>query len=78
VARQLINTPRVIATVFWDPSGLYVGRFLESGTSFNDTYFTEYVFSDVEHLSALQTALQQKKKVFFHLENSFIHLFIHS
>jgi hypothetical protein len=60
-------------TVFWNPNGLYVNRFLESGTSFNSAYFIEYVLGDSEHLPALQTAIWQKKKVVLHMDNSPIH-----
>jgi hypothetical protein len=35
VARQLTNIPKIIIMVFWNPSGLYVKRFPEIGTSFN-------------------------------------------
>jgi hypothetical protein len=47
VARQLIKTSTVMVKVFWNPTSLYTNRFLESGTSFNSTYFTEYVLSDI-------------------------------
>jgi transposase len=47
--------------------------FLENDTSFNSTYFTEYVFNDIEHLPALQNALQLKKKFVLHMDNSSIH-----
>jgi hypothetical protein len=53
VARRLINKPKIMVTVFWNPSGLYVNRFLEIGTSFNSTYFIEYVLGDIEHMPAL-------------------------
>jgi hypothetical protein len=56
VARQLINILKIRVTVFWNPGGLYVNRFLESGTSVNSAYFAEYVLGDVELLPALQTA----------------------
>jgi hypothetical protein len=36
-------------------------------------YFTEYVLSDIERLPALQTTLQQKKKLVFHMDNSPVH-----
>jgi hypothetical protein len=58
VARQLINTLKIIVTMLWNPSDLSDHTFMEIGTSFNSTYFTEYVLSDSECLSALQTVLQ--------------------
>jgi histone-lysine N-methyltransferase SETMAR len=61
-----------MVTVFWNSSDLYVNIFLESSTSFNSTYFTEYVLSDIESLPALQTARQQKKTFVFHMDNSLI------
>jgi hypothetical protein len=61
VARQLINTPKVMVTVFWNASGLYVNRFLEGCTSLNCMYFTEHVFSEMECLPTPQKELQQKK-----------------
>jgi hypothetical protein len=57
VARQMINTLKVMVTIFWNPSGLYVNKFLEIGTSFNFPYFTEYALSDVERLPVRQTVL---------------------
>jgi hypothetical protein len=68
VARQLINTPKIMVTVFWNPNGLYVNRFLESGISVNSAYFAEYVLGDIELLPALQTARQQKKNFILHRE----------
>jgi transposase len=60
-------------TFFWNSSGLYVHRFLESGKSVNSTYFIEYVLGDIEHLPVLQTAIGQKKKSVLHMDNSPIH-----
>jgi hypothetical protein len=70
VARQLINTPKIMVTVFWNPTGLYVNRFLESGTSVNSAYFSEYVLGDIQLLPVLQKARQQKKKFILHMGNS--------
>jgi hypothetical protein len=57
VAQRLINMPNIMVMVFWNPSGLYVNRFLERGTSFNSSYFIDYVLSDIECLPVLQTAV---------------------
>jgi hypothetical protein len=73
VARRLINTLKIMVTIFLNSSGLYVNRFLESDTSFNSSHFTDYVLSDIERLSALQTAVQQKKRFVFHMANSPVH-----
>jgi transposase len=70
VARQLINTPKIKVTVFWNPNGLYVNRFLERSTSVNSAYFAEYVVRDIEFVPALQTTRQQKKKFIPHMSNS--------
>jgi hypothetical protein len=53
VARRLMNTPKIMVTVFWNPTGLSVNRLLESGTSFNYVYFSYYVISDIKGLPAL-------------------------
>jgi hypothetical protein len=66
VARQLINTPKIMVTVFWNPTGLSVNRLLENSTSFNSAYFIEYVIGDIEYLPALQSAIGQKKRVVLH------------
>jgi hypothetical protein len=47
--------------------------FLEIGTSFNSTYFIEYMLGDIEHLPVLQTAIGQKKKFVLHMDNLPIH-----
>jgi hypothetical protein len=73
VARRLINTPKIMVTVFWNPNGLYINRFLEISTSFNSTYSTNYVLNDIERLSALHTAIQQKKKFVLYMDNSLVH-----
>jgi histone-lysine N-methyltransferase SETMAR len=75
VAPRLPNTPKIMVTLFWNPSGLYVNRILNSETSFNSAYFLKYVLSETEHLSALQTAIGQKKKFIHHMDNSPIHKF---
>jgi hypothetical protein len=73
VARRLINTSTIMVTVLWHPNGLYVNKFLESGTSFNSAYLIENVLGDIEHLAALQTAIGQTKRFVLHVDNSFIH-----
>jgi hypothetical protein len=70
MVRRLINTPKIMVTVFWNSSGFYVNRFLESGTSFKSAFFTDYVFSDIERLPILHTAVQQKQKFVLHMDNS--------
>jgi transposase len=59
--------------VFWNSGGLYVNRLLESSTSFNSAYFTDYVLSDIESLPSLQMAVQQKKKFVLQMDNSPVH-----
>jgi hypothetical protein len=70
VARQLTNKPKIMVTVFWNRSGLYVNRLLESCTSQNSANFAEYVLGDIDLLPALQTAQQQKEKFILHMGNS--------
>jgi hypothetical protein len=62
-----------MVTVFWNPTGLDVNNFLETGTLFNSAHFSDYVFSDIESLPALQTAAEQKKKFAPCMDNSRVH-----
>jgi hypothetical protein len=65
VAQRLINAPTMMITAFWNQSALDVNKFLEGGTSFNSAYFADYVLSEIEHLPALQTAVQKRTSLSF-------------
>jgi transposase len=72
VARQLINTPKVMVTLFWNPWGIYVSNALV-GESFNAEYFVEHILNQVHLLQIVTAARTQKKRFILHMDNSPIH-----
>jgi hypothetical protein len=45
VAKQLINIPKVMITIFWTPFGIHVLAALPERTSFDAEYFIDYVLT---------------------------------
>jgi histone-lysine N-methyltransferase SETMAR len=73
VARQLINTPKVMVTIFWNSFGIHVLAELSEKTSFDAGYFVDYVLTRIEELPIMHTAVSQKEKLIIHTDNSLIH-----
>jgi hypothetical protein len=62
VARRLINIPKALITMFWNPAGLHVSDFL-AGESLNGDYLVRNVFAPV-HLLPIAAAAQKEKALF--------------
>jgi transposase len=73
VARQLIATPKLMITIFWDVSGIHVIDYLPPGTSFDSTYFIDNILYDFNTLPIISVAVRQKKLFVIHMDNSSIH-----
>jgi histone-lysine N-methyltransferase SETMAR len=73
VAKQLINTPKVMVTIFWNPFGIHVLAALPEKTSFDAGYFVDYVLTPIEELSVMYKTASQKQKLVIHMDNSPIH-----
>jgi hypothetical protein len=73
VARRLIDTPKLMVTIFWGASGIHVITFLPPGTSFNSTYFEDQVLSQFISLPVVQEARARKKAFVVHMDNSPVH-----
>jgi transposase len=72
VTRRLINTPKVMITLFWNTSGLQVSNFLE-GESFNAEYFVRNILNPIHSLPIVAVAHKQRKRFILHMDNSPIH-----
>jgi hypothetical protein len=72
VARQLISTPTVMVTLFWNAWGVHVSNALLS-ESFNADYFVRHIFEPIHSLQIVAVAHKQRKQFILHLDNSLIH-----
>jgi hypothetical protein len=66
----LINTPKAIVTIFWNPFGIHVLAALPEKTSSDAGYFVNYVLTPIEELPVMYTAACQKQKLVIHIDNS--------
>jgi hypothetical protein len=73
VARQLINTPKVMITIFWNPFGIHFVAALPEKTSLDVGYFIDYVLTSIAELPVMHTAESQKQKRVIHKDNWPIH-----
>jgi hypothetical protein len=60
VIRRLINTPKVMITLFWNTSELQVSNFLE-GESFNAKYLVRNILNFIHSLLIVGIAHKQQK-----------------
>jgi hypothetical protein len=73
VAKQLINTPKIMITIFWNPFGIQVLAALPEKTLFDAEYFIDYVLTPIEELPAMCAAATQKQTLVIHMDNSPMH-----
>jgi hypothetical protein len=73
VAKQLINIPQIMITIFWNPFGIQVLAALPEKTSFDAEYFINYVLTPIEELSAMRAAVTQKQTLVIYMDNSQIY-----
>jgi hypothetical protein len=57
VARRLINTSKLMITIFWDVSGIHVIDYVPSGESFNSALFIERILPTIAVLPARHAAV---------------------
>jgi hypothetical protein len=69
VARQVINTPKIMATLFWNPWGVHASNAVLS-ESFTADCFVRLMFQPIHSLQIMAVAHTQKKKFILHLDNS--------
>jgi hypothetical protein len=72
VARQLINVPKVMVTLFWNPWGIHVSNALLS-ESFNADSFVRHLLQPIHSLQIVAVAHKQQKKFIFQMANAPIH-----
>jgi hypothetical protein len=72
VARQLINTPTVMVTLFWNPWAVPVSNALLS-KSFNADSFVRHILQSIHSQQIVAVAHKQKKNFVFHMDNSPMH-----
>jgi histone-lysine N-methyltransferase SETMAR len=70
VAKQLINTPQIMVTIFWNPFGIQVLAALREKKSFDAEYVIDHVLIPIEELPAMRAAVTQKQTFVIHLDNS--------
>jgi hypothetical protein len=73
VAKRLINTRKMMITIFWNPFGIYVLAALPEKTSFDAEYFLDYVLTPIEELPVMHAAAIEKQALVIHIDNSAIH-----
>jgi putative heme iron utilization protein len=70
VAKQLINTPKILITVFWNTFGIQILAALPEKTSFDAECFIDHVLTPIEELPAMHAAVTQKQILVIHMDNS--------
>jgi hypothetical protein len=73
VARRLINTPKVMVTVFWNPTGIHILHCLPEDRLFNTAYFIDHVLSKIKKLLDVRAAASEKEKFILHMNDSLVH-----
>jgi hypothetical protein len=63
MARQLSATPKLMITIFWGVSGIHVIDYLPRGTSFDSTYFSDYILCGFNSLPIILVTVKQKKRL---------------
>jgi hypothetical protein len=70
VARLLINTPKLMITIFWNASGIHIIDYVPSGESFNSAHFIERIFPTIAGLTARHAVVRQRKVFVLDMGNS--------
>jgi histone-lysine N-methyltransferase SETMAR len=73
VAKHLINIPKIMIPIFWNPFGIQVLVALPEKISFDAEYFINYVLTPIEELPVMRAAVTQKQILVIHMDNSPIH-----
>jgi hypothetical protein len=70
VAKRLINPPKMMITIFWNPVGIHVLAAVTEKTSFDAEYFFDYVLTPNEELFLMRAAAIQKQTPVIRMDNS--------
>jgi hypothetical protein len=73
VSRQLIATPKLMVTIFWAISRIYVINYFSPWSSFDAAYFVDHILNSFETPPAVLLAKRNKKSFVIHRANSPIH-----
>jgi hypothetical protein len=73
VAKQLINTPKILVTIFWNPCGIHLLTALPEKTLFDAGYFIDNALRPIEELPVMQATATKKQTLVVHMDNSPIH-----
>jgi hypothetical protein len=68
----LINTPKVIVIVFWNPTGIHILHCLPEDRPFKASYFIDHVLSKIEKLLDLRAAASEKQKFILNMDDSLV------
>jgi hypothetical protein len=70
VARRLINTPKMMITIFRNPFGIHALALLPEKTFFDAEYFLDYLLIPTEELSFMHASAIQMQTLVIHMNNS--------
>jgi hypothetical protein len=70
VAKQLINTPKSMVTMFWNTFGIHVLTALPEKTSFDGGYFIDNVLKPCQEFPVMQAAATKKQTLIVHMDDS--------
>jgi hypothetical protein len=73
VAKRLINTPKTIMTIFWNPSGIHFLAALLEKALFDAEYFLDYEMIQIQGLSAMHAAAILRQTLVIYMNNSSMH-----
>jgi hypothetical protein len=73
VVKRLINTSKMMITIFWNPFGIHILAALPEKTSFDAEYFFDYALILIEELSVMHVAAIQEQTLVIHMDNLPIH-----
>jgi hypothetical protein len=73
MAKQLINIPKVMITIFWDPFGIHILAALSEKTFFDAEYFIDSVLTPIEQFPVTHAVAIQKQILVTRMDNSRIH-----
>lgn len=64
---------KFMLTVIWGVNGFHVIDLMNSGLSFNSSYFISHILCEIEQLKLQKTVKRKKIQYFLHLDNSHVH-----
>lgn len=68
-----IQIQKIMVTVIWGAHGVFLIDFLPENTSFNSSYFVEYVLSPLAQKKQEIWSQSNQRKIWLHLDNCLVH-----